>query len=284
MDAVAPTQHSHAAVVTRPASTDSDLAFLEARPGGLAERVGRSFGHWHPAAVFAAVVVAGWLLAAGLTVGLGLLLTKVLLSIGGLAHADNSVESWLAGHRSSTGDDASVIGSILSGGVGIPIAVGLVCVAFALRRHWRAAAFLLSTILIEVTAYRVTTLLVHRPRPDVKRMEHLPVNASFPSGHTAASLSVYIAIALLLTAVLMKAPFESLWLRTVIWIAAVGIPMFVVFSRLYRGMHHPLDAVGGAVLGAAALLIALFAARVAGVVVKRRKSAGRGGAPVVEGT
>ncbi len=271
MDPVAPFQPLHvaASAVARP-EADSDLAFLEARPGGVAERVGLSFGQWHPAAAFVSLVVAGWLLAVGLTVGVGFLLTKVLLSSGRLNRTDNRVESWLAGHRSATGDDASVIGSIISGGVGIPIAVGVVCLAFALRRHWRGAAFLLSAILIEVSAYRVTTLLVHRPRPAVKRMESLPVNASFPSGHTAASVAVYISIALLLTGVLMRAPINRRWLRMVIWIVAVGIPMFVVFSRLYRGMHHPLDVVGGAILGATALLVALFAARVAGVVAQRR--------------
>jgi len=35
---------------------------------------------------------------------------------------------------------------------------------------------------------------------------------------------------------------------------AVAIPIFVAFARMYRGMHHPLDVVGGVLVGAAALV------------------------------
>ena len=34
--------------------------------------------------------------------------------------------------------------------------------------------------------------------------------------------------------------------RVAIWIAAAAVPVFVAFGRMYRGMHHPLDVLGGA--------------------------------------
>ena len=45
--------------------------------------------------------------------------------------------------------------------------------------------------------YRATTLAVHRERPDVHRLEGLPADASYYSGHTAAAIAVYGGIALL---------------------------------------------------------------------------------------
>jgi membrane-associated phospholipid phosphatase len=96
-------------------------------------------------------------------------------------------------------------------------------------------------------------------------LEHLPVNASYPSGHVAASIAVYGCLALLLTS-----RFKNPWLRGVIWAIAIALPIAVGISRMYRGMHHPLDILGGAAMGLAALLIALFAARVAGAVAARR--------------
>jgi membrane-associated phospholipid phosphatase len=45
----------------------------------------------------------------------------------------------------------------------------------------------------------------------------------------------------------------------------------VAVSRLYRGEHHPLDVVGGALLGVGALAIALLATRAAVVADERRR-------------
>jgi membrane-associated phospholipid phosphatase len=227
----------------------------------------------HPAPVFVVLVLGGFLLVAAATVGLGFLLVDGILSIGAIAHADEHVDTWLAARRTSTLTEASSVGSQIGSGFVIPAVVAVAVVWFALRRHWRAAAFVLAAILVEVASYRVATLLVHRHRPAVHRLEHLPVNASYPSGHVAASIAVYGCLALLLTS-----RFTNPWLRGVIWAIAIALPIAVGISRMYRGMHHPLDILGGAAMGLAALLIALFAARVAGAVAARRNRR-----PVVQG-
>jgi membrane-associated phospholipid phosphatase len=40
---------------------------------------------------------------------------------------------------------------------------------------------------------------------------------------------------------------------------------------MYRGMHHPLDVAGGAVIGVSAIVILVFACRAAGVAAERRE-------------
>ncbi len=60
--------------------------------------------------------------------------------------------------------------------------------------------------------------------------------------------------------------------RVLIWIAAVAMPIVVGTSRIYRGMHHPLDAVMGVFIGISALVLAVFLARVTGVVARRHEA------------
>ena len=54
---------------------------------------------------------------------------------------------------------------------------------------------------------------------------------------------------------------------------AVAIPIFVAVSRMYRGMHHPIDTLAGATIGLGALTIVVFACRVAGAVADTRTRA-----------
>jgi undecaprenyl-diphosphatase len=92
----------------------------------------------------------------------------------------------------------------------------------------------------------------------VPRLDHLPVNASFYSGHTGASVAVYCGIALLLTSWI-----RSAGIRTAVWLVAIAIPVLVAVSRMYRGMHHPTDVAAGALVGIGTLVVALTAARAA---------------------
>ena len=47
--------------------------------------------------------------------------------------------------------------------------------------------------------------------------------------------------------------------------------IFVGLSRMYRGMHYPLDVTGGALVGIAALCVVVFAARAAGAADTHRR-------------
>ena len=246
---------------------------LGVRPGGPAERFARRTGLAHPAAVFFAALVGGFVVLAGLSILAGLLVTDVLLHSGGIGSADESFVRSLASERSATLNDASVVGSTIGGAPLLPILVGLVALVCAFRRKWLLAGFAVFVLAVESATYRVSSLVVPRHRPHVHRLEDLPVNASYPSGHTAASIAVYVGLVLLLTS-----RITSRAVRVVAWTLAVLLPVFVAFSRMYRGMHHPLDVAGGLLVGLGAIAVLLFACRAAGCVERapvRERGRGR---------
>jgi membrane-associated phospholipid phosphatase len=238
---------------------------LEPTPGGPAERFAAAVGYGHPVRAFLAAAIGGYLLLVALMVSLGFLLTRVLLDIGGLSAWDDHLNEWMADHRTPFLVDLSWVGSTFAGGVVIPILVGGLLLVFCLHRRWRLAAFTLFVICIESGGYRATSLIIHRDRPDVDRLESLPVNESFPSGHTAASLALYGGLLLV-----ASSRFESLRAKVLLLALAVAIPLFVGWSRMERGMHHLTDSVAGVILGIGALTIAIFAARVAGAAAAQR--------------
>ena len=235
--------------------SDEDPAVLEPRPGGLAERFAGRFGGAHPALVFVAGLILGFVVLAALSVALGALVTDALINIDGVASADGSIVGSIVDARTPTLTTLSEIGSTVGSVVLVVLAV-LVALYFAFRRRWVVAAFALFLAPVESGTYRITALIDPRHRPDVHRLEDLPVNASYPSGHTAASVAVYVGLLLLFTSQIRSAA-----MRRLAWGVAVLIPVFVALSRIYRGMHHPLDAAGGALVGIGAIAVVTFACR-----------------------
>ena len=239
---------------------------LQADPSSTAYELGRHLPTWHPAALFLTGVVLCYVLLATVTTLVGLAFTSWLLPIGGLDAADSAPVEWLAERRTPLLDALSYPGSEISGGFVIPGIVGAVAIISAFQRRWLLAGLVLAAIILESATYRTTVFFVDRERPDVERLEGLPADASFPSGHVAASIAVYSGFALLLTS-----RMESTRAKVLVWAAALAIPPIVAVSRMYRGMHHPLDMLAGVLIGIAALLLALLLARATGVVRRRRE-------------
>lgn len=247
---------------------DSPVPALDARAGSLSARVGQRFAHLHPVVVFVGGLLLSYALLATVTLVVGFVFTETILPLGGLEEADSGTVEWLVEQRTPTLNDVSFFGSEISGGIALPVLVGLLAIGFAVRRHWLLAAFVIFGVALESATYRTTVLFVDRERPDVPRLDELPPDASFPSGHVAASIAVYAGLALLITSRL-----TSRAARIVIWAIAVAIPMVVGVSRMYRGMHHPLDTLAGVLVGTAALALVVFVARVTGIVARGREQA-----------
>jgi undecaprenyl-diphosphatase len=238
---------------------------LDEEPGGAGRRLATIVGEGHPLRTFFTGIALSFVSIATVSILLGLLVTRVIVRHGGIDDADESLVRFLAHHRSGGLTDASLVGSILAGGVVLPIVAGVWGVLAALFKQWRLGAFLIFALAVESGAYRATTLVIHRQRPHVHRLEDLPANASYPSGHTAASIAVYCGLALLLTSRISRlAP------RVLIWAIAAAIPVYVAFARIYRGMHHPLDVAGGVVIGIAVLAAMVLVSRATRVAAAER--------------
>ena len=239
---------------------------FEPAPDGWAARIGASLPTRRPLLDGSLAAFFGYIVMSCILLALGYLVMHVIVG-GSIGAWDNGVERWLAARRTPTLNTVSSIGSGIGGTLGI-VAVALVAtIGLGLARWWRGVGFLVAGLVIEATAFLTSSILTNRPRPHVPHLDTLPPTGSFPSGHTAAAVVLYAGLAIFIMT-LTKATGP----RIFAWLIAVLMPIFVGFSRMYRGMHHPTDVIGGFVLGIGALLFALLAVRIAGV--SRSRSAG----------
>lgn len=238
---------------------------LRAAEGSYAERLAARIGPTHPVRVFLAAVLGGYALLVGLTVAVGLAFTELLVPVDRFERWDTGINAWLVERRSPGLEDASWVGSTLAGGHVIPALVGVLLVVFAVRRRWLLAAFTLFVICVESGTYRATTLVVHRERPPVDRLEGLPVDASFPSGHTAASVALFGGLLLVLASWVGRR-----WFTVAVVFLEVAVVSLVAWSRLYRGMHHVTDVAAGVLMGVLAVVVTVFATRAAQAAAERR--------------
>ena len=227
----------------------------QARPGSLPYRLARHSRTRKPLVSGVAVGAAGYVVMTAFLVSLGLLLTKALLD-GPVGHWDQTVDRWFFLHRTVTLDAITEWGTRV-GDVAAVIAVAAVAVGIlALGRHWAHIAFLVGALVIEVTTFVTTTFVIDRPRPNVPHLDPGPPTSSFPSGHAAASIVLYVGLALIVTSLV-----RSGLVRAIAWLVAIAVPSFVALSRLYRGMHHPTDVIGSVIGAAGCLAFALLATR-----------------------
>ena len=109
--------------------------------------------------------------------------------------------------------------------------------------------------------------LIGRPRPPVDLQVLLHTNPSFPSGHSLVNACVFsFVIYLVLKYVQNKCLKISLITLCVLWI------LFIGFSRIWLGVHHPTDVLAGYVFGVFFAYIFIVIDRVWNTAVKSKEA------------
>jgi undecaprenyl-diphosphatase len=202
----------------------------------------------HSAVVRTRWAVAGamvsWVLVFGALYGIGTPIAHYHKGNGNIL-GDTTIPHWFAAHRTPLLDKVSFIGSE-AGNTHAILAVGLVAGALALgwTRQWRPVVFLVVTMFGELSLFLASAAMVGRARPDVSHLDGRLPTSSYPSGHIAATLCLYTGI------VIIFWPRTRAWWRWLLVAAAVLMPVFVTWARLYRGMHHPTDVLAALLLAA----------------------------------
>jgi membrane-associated phospholipid phosphatase len=214
----------------------------------------RKYGHLHALVSGAVAVLVGYLILTAVLVAGGLVITHLLgHSVGAW---DEHVNSWFARHRDSEANRLSGDFTFLADTRGIVLVAALAAVITVLLRRARLAVMLLVALATELTVFLTVNYAVARPRPHVSHVASTPSTYSWPSGHVAATLTLYGGIALIVAAITAR-PIP----RAAAWVVAFCLVACVAGSRVYEGEHHPTDALAGLLLGVGALWVATRAIR-----------------------
>jgi undecaprenyl-diphosphatase len=237
---------------------------LDPHPDGLADHVAERAGDHHPLVTSGAVLVGGYAVVTSALLAVGFLLTKVLIDHG-VGSFDSRITDWLVARRTPLLNDLTKYATYLANTEPVVAIAALITLVLLVRRRWREAIFLTSSLVIELLVFLSVNYAVARPRPDVVRLNATPGTSSYPSGHAAATFVLWVGLAIIVAVVT-----TNVVARVLSWVPVATLVWMVPFARVYRGMHHTTDVLAGLALGMAALAVGCLVARTWAAATARR--------------
>jgi undecaprenyl-diphosphatase len=131
----------------------------------------------------------------------------------------------------------------------VPLSAAAIILLYFTGRR-RSALLLFVTVAGERLLLDGLKILVERPRPELSEHPVMTHSFSFPSGHAANTMTVFVAIALFA----LPERYRFWTIPLAITLAAV-----VAATRPWLGVHWPTDIVGGWMLAALSISAALWA-------------------------
>ncbi len=235
------------------------MSSAEPRPGGGSALRSPPPGDTAGLGRFGARATLGWLAVVLGAVPFLVLWLLVARAWAPLAVLDGDVAAELNATVSGSPAAVSVLRAVTDlGGTGaVVLLFALTTIFLLVRQQRRLAAFAATTGMGLAVLGPVTKALVDRARPVVASpVVETPSNASFPSGHSMASLVTFGTLLVLL--------LPSVHRRARPWLVA-GTALLVVtvgFTRLALGVHFVSDVLAGWALGAGWLAVTVGAFRV----------------------
>lgn len=190
--------------------------------------------------------VVWWLVV----VGVGLLLTGSLAVLG---DREVAINEWFVEQRTDVLNALTLVWS----NIGTTETVIGICVVVAglvwwRTRQWWYAIVPAIAIAVQAAVFMLAALVVGRDRPDVEKLDEAPPTSSYPSGHSGASVALYLTLAL------MAQRIERTWLRVVVTVVLLVLPLLVAYARLYRGMHQLSDVIVGVLNGLVCVVLGWY--------------------------
>ncbi len=132
----------------------------------------------------------------------------------------------------------------------IVMTIIVVIVLFILRKFvvglWFGGTVLLCGVILNLLFKN----LVERTRPDSVNWLISETGYSYPSGHATAT-SVFYGLA----ALFLIFTVRQIWLKIVVGAVGLFIIFYVMYSRVYLGVHFPTDVFGGFLFGVASIFL-----------------------------
>ena len=128
--------------------------------------------------------------------------------------------------------------------IGLLILVGIY---FKFRKRiWVLAG----TVLANLGINSLIKIIIRRPRPLNTEMWMKESSYSFPSGHTATSVCLYLLLFLI-----AYKTIDNKIIRRILMTLSIFAIIIVPITRLIMGVHYPTDVLGGILMGSSSALI-----------------------------